>query len=242
MQFLHGKVINDFAYYSSITQGFLYAPFGEIVAEYQSIAPSSALPKYAFNAKELDEESGMYYYEARYYNPPVFTSRDPMFEQKPWLTPYHYCSNNPVGRVDPSGCEDEYTWVKTGDGRIVYNSAVHTDADAVAAYDKGAHTLAYGEEHKTKSGKTCTLEKGGIRVEGQFYKAKDEAPFFSKVGNAVRTLDEGGHSDGANLSMDAQCLAPIAEAVALYNPIVSFANDVKTMATGEDIYGNKGNF
>ena len=49
-----------------VTQGFLYAPFGEITTEYTGIAPSSALPKYAFNAKELDEETGMYYYEARY--------------------------------------------------------------------------------------------------------------------------------------------------------------------------------
>jgi RHS repeat-associated protein len=65
------------------------------------------LPKYSFNAKELDEETGMYYYEARYYKPPVFTSRDAMMEKKPWLSPYHYCSNNPVGRIDPSGMFDK---------------------------------------------------------------------------------------------------------------------------------------
>ncbi len=69
----------------------------------QGIAPSSALPKYAFNAKELDEETGMYYYEARYYAPPVFTSRDPMFEKYFWMTPYAYCANNPLKYVDPSG-------------------------------------------------------------------------------------------------------------------------------------------
>ena len=100
----------DFAYYgynATITQGFLYAPFGEITMEYAPLWQNGTLPKYAFNAKELDEETGMYYYEARYYKPPVFTSRDPMMDQKPWLTPYHYCSNNPVRRVDPSGCDDE---------------------------------------------------------------------------------------------------------------------------------------
>ena len=100
----------DFAYYgynATITQGFLYAPFGEITTEYAPLWQNGTLPKYAFKAKELDEETGMYYYEARYYKPPVFTSRDPMMDQKPWLTPYHYCSNNPVRRVDPSGCDDE---------------------------------------------------------------------------------------------------------------------------------------
>lgn len=61
------------------------------------------LPKYSFNAKELDEETGMYYYEARYYAPPVFTSRDPLFEKYFWMSPYAYCANNPVKYVDPSG-------------------------------------------------------------------------------------------------------------------------------------------
>ena len=63
------------------------------------------LPKYSFNAKELDEETGMYYYEARYYAPPTFTSRDPMFEKYFWISPYAYCANNPVKYVDPSGNE-----------------------------------------------------------------------------------------------------------------------------------------
>ncbi len=71
----------------------------------QGIVTYSALPKYAFNAKELDEETGMYYYEARYYAPPVFTSRDPMFEKYFWMSPYAYCANNPVKYVDPTGKE-----------------------------------------------------------------------------------------------------------------------------------------
>ena len=87
----------------SFSQGFLYAPFGEITTEYNANFGNNVLPKYTFNAKELDEETGMYYYEARYYKPPVFTSRDPMFEKYFWMTPYAYCANNPVKYVDPSG-------------------------------------------------------------------------------------------------------------------------------------------
>ena len=88
---------------TNIHQGFLYAPFGEITTEYDINFGYNVLPKYSFNAKELDEETGMYYYEARYYKPPVFTSRDPMFEKYFWMTPYAYCANNPVKHVDPSG-------------------------------------------------------------------------------------------------------------------------------------------
>ena len=100
----------------NVTQGFLYAPFGEITTEFAPLWQNGTLPKYSFNAKELDEETGMYYYEARYYKPPVFTSRDAMMDQKPWLTPYHYCSNNPVVKVDPSGMLDEDNPVFTSDG------------------------------------------------------------------------------------------------------------------------------
>ena len=102
---------------ASVVQGFLYAPFGEITNEYNSSFGNNVLPKYSFNAKELDEETGMYYYEARYYQPPTFTSRDVLFEEKPWLTPYHYCSNNPVVRVDPTGMMDD--WYKSEDGKTV---------------------------------------------------------------------------------------------------------------------------
>ena len=89
----------------NITQGFLYAPFGEITTEYNINFGNNTIPKYSFNAKELDEETGMYYYEARYYAPPTFTSRDPLFEKYFWMSPYAYCANNPVMYVDPSGEE-----------------------------------------------------------------------------------------------------------------------------------------
>ena len=107
----------------NITQGFLYAPFGEITTEYNINFGNNVIPKYSFNAKELDEETGMYYYEARYYAPPVFISRDPLMSEKPWLTPYHYCSNNPIGRVDPSGYEDLETDYRNNKGELLY----HTD-------------------------------------------------------------------------------------------------------------------
>ncbi len=55
----------------------------------------------------------VYCFEARYYRAPVFTSRDPLMNEKPLLTPYHYCSNNPVGRIDPTGMMDD--WYQNGE-------------------------------------------------------------------------------------------------------------------------------
>ncbi|MFV0505156.1 MAG: RHS repeat-associated core domain-containing protein [Bacteroidales bacterium] len=62
---------------------------------------------YLFNGKELDEETGLYYYGARYYNPRIslWYGVDPMFDKYPSMNPYNYCANNPVMLVDPDGRE-----------------------------------------------------------------------------------------------------------------------------------------
>jgi len=95
-----GLVTNNNA---SVIQGLFYAPFGEIISDYNPSFHDTLMPNYAFNAKELDEENGMYYYSARYYAPPTFISRDPMFEKYPSISPYGYCANNPMLFVDPNG-------------------------------------------------------------------------------------------------------------------------------------------
>ncbi len=60
---------------------------------------------YLFNAKELDEETGLYYYGARYLNPSItlWLSTDPLQGKYPGMSPYNYCAGNPVKLVDPDG-------------------------------------------------------------------------------------------------------------------------------------------
>ncbi|WP_370525534.1 RHS repeat-associated core domain-containing protein [Dysgonomonas sp. 521] len=80
-----------------------YYPFGSVFA---STTGAEKQP-YKYNGKELDRMHGLnlYDYSARYYESAIgrFTSVDPLAEKKPWLTPYHYCSNNPINRIDPNG-------------------------------------------------------------------------------------------------------------------------------------------
>ncbi|MGY6560467.1 MAG: RHS repeat-associated core domain-containing protein [Luteibaculaceae bacterium] len=60
---------------------------------------------YKFNGKELDAETGLYYYGARYYNPrwSTWLSVDPHAENYPNASPYCYVENNPIIRTDPDG-------------------------------------------------------------------------------------------------------------------------------------------
>ena len=66
----------------------------------------------------------VYYFEARYYRAPTFTSRDPLFEKYFWMSPYAYCANNPVKYVDPTG--EFPVWALVGAG-IDYASQVYNN-------------------------------------------------------------------------------------------------------------------
>ncbi|WP_164875604.1 RHS repeat-associated core domain-containing protein, partial [Apibacter sp. HY039] len=77
-----------------------YVPFGEVFVEERN---NSWNTPYLFNGKELDEETGLYYYGARYYNPreSIFLSVDQMVEMT--MTPYQYTYQNPINYTDPTG-------------------------------------------------------------------------------------------------------------------------------------------
>ncbi|MBO4541760.1 MAG: RHS repeat-associated core domain-containing protein, partial [Bacteroidales bacterium] len=147
----------------NITQGFLYAPFGEITTEYNINFGNNTIPKYSFNAKELDEETGMFYYEARYYAPPTFTSRDPLMSEKPWLTPYGYCRNNPVIYIDPSG-NDEWQ-LNTENGKFTKvgnNGGSNTDYYSVGTNDKDGN-FQESSKYVINRDKKCNINSFRIK-------------------------------------------------------------------------------
>jgi RHS repeat-associated protein len=85
-----------------IVQHIEYVPFGEVFIEERNNKWNTP---YLFNAKELDEETGLYYYGARYYEPriSVWYGADPMQEKYPEVSSYAYCLNNPIRYIDPDG-------------------------------------------------------------------------------------------------------------------------------------------
>ena len=65
--------------------------------------------KEQFTGKERDAETGFDYFGARYYDPSIgrFITPDPLGGLTPFITPYHYCQNNPLNRIDPTGMNDD---------------------------------------------------------------------------------------------------------------------------------------
>ncbi|PLX07108.1 MAG: hypothetical protein C0596_13360 [Marinilabiliales bacterium] len=78
-----------------------YLPYGEIFVQQHTKFDS----RYKFTAKELDVETDLTYFGARYYDSDLsnWLSVDPLSDKYPSLSPYVYCANNPVVLVDPDG-------------------------------------------------------------------------------------------------------------------------------------------
>jgi RHS repeat-associated protein len=66
---------------------------------------NKAFEEHTARSAELDQETGLYYYGARYYTPEIgiWLSVDPLSDKYPSLSPYAYCALNPVILVDPDG-------------------------------------------------------------------------------------------------------------------------------------------
>lgn len=105
-----------------IAQYLAYIPYGETFIEERNVAP------YKFNGKELDAETGLYYYGARYYDPStaLWFGTDPLADINPQNSPYVYCKSNPIIRIDPDGMKD-YA-VNDMDGSTWHNFDTNNDA------------------------------------------------------------------------------------------------------------------
>ena len=78
-----------------------YDSFGNVVGE----SDGSVDSRYLFTGREWDEEIGLYYYRARYYDAGIgrFIGEDPIgFDGGDWNL-YGYVGNSPLTRIDPFG-------------------------------------------------------------------------------------------------------------------------------------------
>lgn len=112
---------------------------------------------FRFNAKELDEETGNYYYGARYGVYPEHNRRnpkwsilalsqvegwlsvDPLAEKFPAWSSYNYTMNNPINMIDPDGREPIKPYVGTA---AMFRALLNNSPSKVGAY-KGTQASNY---------------------------------------------------------------------------------------------------
>ena len=109
---------------ANITQYDAYLPYGELLVDEHS--SSEDLP-YKFNGKQFDEETGLYYYGARYMNPvtSLWYGVDPLAEKYIQTSPYVYGGGNPIRIIAPNG----KGWVETKDKKTYWDERVNSAKD-----------------------------------------------------------------------------------------------------------------
>lgn len=131
----------------------VYAPYGQI---YSMTGADNFRPK--FNSKEQDQSSGLYYFNARYYDPEIkrFITADTRLGghafQADVRNPYAFALNSPVTYGDPSG-HNAWKWIShhsiyLNPGAYVANKvihqAIHGQWNNIAGEAIGASEIAAG--------------------------------------------------------------------------------------------------
>ena len=178
-----------------VVQHIEYVPFGEVFVEERNNIWNTP---YLFNAKEFDEETGLYYYGARYYDPrlSLWISVDPLSELDLQSSSYAFCGNNPINRLDSDGQIWETIWDV---GNLVYDVGA-----AVYHHVTGNHDAAKGNWVDAGADVVATLLpfvpagstkllKGGATVA----KGLDKASDVKKSVNTVKNIEKSAYANHA---------------------------------------------
>ncbi|MBQ8500835.1 MAG: hypothetical protein IJ494_00800, partial [Bacteroides sp.] len=122
-----------------------YYPFGGLFTTNSSIQP------YKYNGKELNSKAGLNWYDygARHYDAALgrFTTFDPLADYTYYVSPFAYCGDNPIIRVDKDGRIGDTVWdilnVVYDVGAAVYNHITGNHEQAKSHWqDAGADAFA----------------------------------------------------------------------------------------------------
>jgi RHS repeat-associated protein len=176
-----------------------YYPFG---LKHKGYNPPNELlgnndaQNYKYNGKELQDELGlnMYDYGARNYDPELgrWMNIDPKAETSRRFSPYTYALNNPIYFIDPDGMQAD-DWVRTEDGRMIYDSRVTSQKTATELYGNATH-VAVGESYTSSKGTKIELgDKGAFTVNGVADQSIDQAP-LSVASNVLSEVSDFNES------------------------------------------------
>lgn len=197
--------------HANLTEHIEYFAFGETWVNEHPAQPTPV--PFQYGGKELDEETGLYYYGARYYNPrtQVWQNPDPALEaylsggpaggvyQPVNLALYTYARNNPVKYTDPDGQVIESAWdafslgvgvasfvsnVRKGDGWGAALDAVGIVADGAALL---IPVVPGGAGAAIKAGRAAERGVDAIRAVDRGRDAAKAARGANAGGDAART-------------------------------------------------------
>ena len=173
-----------------------YMPYGETLLD---LSQGYETP-YQFTGYEKDQETGLHYAGARYYDSrlSIFSSTDPMWQLSPHLSPYTYCSNNPIMRIDPDGNWDINVHAYKNRDKSGYAVFIVKDRLGNEIYRTIVKTIGNGRVRNIMNSDT---PQGQYKILG--YRKTGEGTIYDKIvygPNDLLALDyqggEGGKRNG----------------------------------------------
>ncbi|WP_162473322.1 toxin TcdB middle/N-terminal domain-containing protein [Treponema sp. OMZ 838] len=197
-----------------------YTPYGELWIE-EVAAGLDKLP-FRFTGKEMDEETGLYYYGARYLDPkysrwlsgdPALGDYVPAAGTDPSklagmggvyntvnLHLYHYAGNNPVKFLDPTGLYDEENGYTKQEIKDFKNMSVKDQLaylkSEVGSVKKG--TTAAG----AKAGFMRTQLKNNMKLHGLFFSMSGDEKFMNEDLRSFLNLNSEGKNEYSRADME----------------------------------------
>ncbi len=125
-----------------VSQHMEYFAFGETFVEEHRSSNNSP---YKFNGKELDEETGWYYYGARYYDPriSIWLSVDPLANVDYLMNDEAYINGEHNGGVVNSFNHNSYAYTYQNPIRYIDPNGKQTDSHKLQGIEDGAGSLYY---------------------------------------------------------------------------------------------------
>ena len=157
-----GQVVEQYDYY----------PFGKQHGDYHT----GYIHPYRYNGKELDEIGGLdwLHYGARMMEPAWgrFTTPDPLAEKYYDVSPYAYCHDNPINKIDIKGMWDIRISASPNRGKSPYAKMVVTDNSGNKIFST---VVRVSGEHRNRGVKNGDTPQGSYRIKG-----------WRKTGNGTR--------------------------------------------------------
>jgi RHS repeat-associated protein len=185
----------------ALTQTYGYDSFGK-----QTSSSGSLTNPFQYTARELDAETGLHYYRARYYDPSTgrFISEDPIsVEGGPNF--YAYVQNNPANLMDPSGLLSVCCRHVKSTGYLACHCFIQfSNGDTFGAYKDGWGLFLrnnYQDDHPVRWPSKCYPLPGSSCVEDKVRKAADNLPRVS--GGRVYGFDGSSNTPPAQALRDA---------------------------------------
>lgn len=175
-----------------------YYPFGGVFASSQNVQP------YKYNGKELDTKKGLNWYDygARQYDAAIgrFTTMDPMVEKYYEWSPYTYCKNNPINRIDPDGNDD---YVIEPRGRL--HNMTHESQRGKSEFDRlynSSGTIKIQRGKKSIKVSDTKLLSGMLEMQSGKYKNYGTAGSTENLDDAARVFKFAADNSNAEWRLD----------------------------------------